>query len=386
MDGRADADYSGDVRVVNLVWSSCSASSGVDDFSLRGMYRSLMGTSRVLAVLAAVLALRCNRPAPSAPSAPHTSEAATYPLPGVSGNVTLDLLAYDRARDRVWIPVGETGSVDVFTIATKTFARVDGFKTMEREAHGRKRMMGPSAAAVGDGFVYVSDRASNEVCAVDDATLKVGACQTLGSAPDVIAYVPSAKEVWVTTPKDSSIAIFDASKPDALAPATTIKTDGSPECFAVDDARGVLYTNLEDKNRTLVIDIKTHAVKASWPLGCKEDGPRGVAVDSARNVVFVACTDSIEILDASHDGTRLGSFDAGAGVDAIEYVARAKRLYVAAGKAARLTVAELGATGTMTIVSTTATTTGARNPVVDARGNVYLVDPQTARLLVYSGQ
>src|ERR1700690_4605854 len=42
-----------------------------------------------------------------------------------------------------------------------------------------------------------------------------------------------------------------------------IKTDGSPECYAVDAAHGVFYTNLEDKNRTLAIDIKTHAALKS---------------------------------------------------------------------------------------------------------------------------
>jgi DNA-binding beta-propeller fold protein YncE len=333
-------------------------------------------------LFASSIVLACHK----TPAPPDAAVVApkSYALPGASGAVTLDLLAYDRPRDQVWIPVGETGSVDVFTIATSSFARVDGFKTMERESHGRKRMMGPSAAAVGEGFVYVSDRASNEVCIVDDKTLARGACVPLSSAPDVIAYVPSAKEVWVTTPKESSLVVFDASKPDALAPKTTIKADGSPECFAIDDGRGVFYTNLEDKNRTLAIDIKTHDVKASWTLGCKEAGPRGVAVDTVRNFLFVACTDGIEVLDAAHDGARLGTFDAGAGVDAIDYFAETKRLYVAAGKAARLTIAEFTAQGAPTIVSTTTTITGARNAVVDARGNAYVVDPQTARLLVYA--
>ncbi len=321
---------------------------------------------------------------PSASVTVAPSEPRTYPLPGTSGAVTLDLLAYDHARDQVWVPVGETGSVDVYTIASHTFARVDGFKTKEREAHGRKRVMGPSAAAVGDGFVYVSNRASNEVCVVDDGSLKVGSCVPLSSAPDVIAYIPSTKEVWVTTPKESAIAVFDAQIPDALRSKLTIKTEGSPECFAVDDARGAFYTNLEDKNRTLTIDIKTHAVKATWLLGCKDDGPRGVAVDSARNLVFVACTDRIEVLDAAHDGARLATLDTGDGVDAIEYATASMRLYVAAAKAARLTIAEFSDHGAPTVVSTTTTVAGARNAVVDAQGNAYVVDPETGRLLVYS--
>ncbi len=317
--------------------------------------------------------------APSSPSAPKS-----YPLPGVSGPVTLDLLAYNRATGQVWIPVGETGSVDVFTITTSTFTRVDGFKTSERQARGRKRMMGPSAAAVGDGRVYVSNRASSEVCVVKDASLEVGRCVTLPSPPDVIGYVSGAHEVWVTTPKDRSIVVLDASQAprEELKTKVVIKTDGSPECYAVDEQRGIFYTNLEDKNRTLAIDIKTHSVKATWTLGCS-DGPRGVAVDITRNFVFVACTDSLQILNGSRDGARLGTFDTGAGVDAIEYFAASKELYVAAGKAARMSVVRFSNEGAPSLVTAVTTAPGARNPVVDSNGVAYLVDPETAHLLAF---
>src|SRR5580698_11334624 len=65
----------------------------------------------------------------------------SFPLPGATGPVTVDYLACDRARSRVWIPVGETGSADVFDVATGTFAVVGGFTTAEREGRGRKRRM-----------------------------------------------------------------------------------------------------------------------------------------------------------------------------------------------------------------------------------------------------
>jgi DNA-binding beta-propeller fold protein YncE len=324
----------------------------------------------------------CNKATTSSKASRPLSDGNAYPLPGVSGAVTLDLLAYDRATGQVWIPVGETGSVDVFTIATSTFSRVSGFKTAEREARGRKRTMGPSAAAVGEGFVYVSDRASNEVCVVSDMTLALGACLQLSSPPDVIAYIAGPKEVWVTTPKDDAIVVLDASKPDALQNKAVIKTDGAPECYAVDATRGLFYTNLEDKNRTLAIDIQTHAVKATWTLDCGEAGPRGIAVDAPRSLVFVACTDGLEVRDAAHDGALLGKLDTGAGVDDIDYLDDAKRLYVAASKAARLSIVQFTDRGVPSLVRIVGTAPGARNAVVDSSGVAYVVDPETARLLV----
>src|ERR1039458_5060406 len=59
-------------------------------------------------------------PAPSAVASPSNSApvaiaelvAKTLPLPGATGPVTLDYIAYDRPHARVWVPVGDTGSAD----------------------------------------------------------------------------------------------------------------------------------------------------------------------------------------------------------------------------------------------------------------------------------
>ena len=165
---------------------------------------------------------------------PSELTARSFPLPGATGPVTVDYLVCDRRRSRVWVPVGDTGSVDVFDVAAGTFTVVGGFSTLERDAHGKKRRMGPSAATVGDGFVYVGNRATSEVCAVDDRTLTVTNCLELQTPTDGVAYVASTREVWVTTPRDHSLTVLDASKPDALKPRSVIRIDGGPEGYAVD--------------------------------------------------------------------------------------------------------------------------------------------------------
>ncbi|MEP7052325.1 MAG: hypothetical protein ABJB12_18305, partial [Pseudomonadota bacterium] len=73
--------------------------------------------------------------------------------------VSLDYLFYEAEKGRVWVPAGGTGSVAVFSGATRTFAQVQGFKTAEREAHGNKRVVGPSSGSVGSGVAYVGNRA-----------------------------------------------------------------------------------------------------------------------------------------------------------------------------------------------------------------------------------
>jgi DNA-binding beta-propeller fold protein YncE len=280
------------------------------------------------------------------------------------------------------VPAGSTGSVDVLDIANNTFSRIDGFKTAERVTEGGKtRTLGPSAAAVGDGFVYVGNRASNEVCPIDVKTLKSFKCLKLATGTDGVAYVAATKEVWVTAPKNQTLTVLDASKPSALALKTTIKTDGAPEGYAVDEAHGLFFTNLEDKGGTVVFDVKTHKVKETWNPNCDATGPRGIAFDPAHNFAIVACTDHVQVLDAARDGALLGKLDAGSGIDNIDCVGG--RVYIAAGKASKLTVASIDEKGQLTVVATGDSSDGARNAVADAKGNAYVADSMGGRLLVF---
>jgi len=367
---------------ISLLFFACGASTTAPPTTPDPAPTVPSATTVTTAASTAPTSVPANKPAPVSSV---TELASRYvPLPGATGPVTVDYIVFEPRLARVWVPVGDTGSADVYDIATNTFTRVDGFKTAEREAHGKKRMAGPSSAAVGQGFVYVGNRATSEVCAVDEKTLKLGACLKLLAAPDGLAYVASVKEVWVTTPKGQSLTILDASNPHTLKPKSVIKMPGQPEGYALDEAGGVFYTNLEDKNQTLAVDLKTHTIKATWSAGCAEDGPRGVAVDSLRKIVFVACTSRVQVLDAGQNGASRCQLDTGTGVDNIEYVEGTRTLYVAAGKAAQLTLARLGDQGKLSVLATGVTAEGARNAVADANGNVYVVDSINARLLVFA--
>ncbi len=320
------------------------------------------------------------------PAAPPPAQLSFRPLalPGATGTAFLDYIVYEGGRSRVWVPVASTGSVDVLDVASGNFTRVDGFKTEEREVKGKKRTFGPSAATVGDGYVYVGNRATSEVCPIDVKTLKAAKCLKLPSATDGVAYAASTKEVWVTTPKDQSLTVLDASKPGTLKVKTAVKVDGAPEGYAVDEVHGLFFTNLEDKGGTVVVDMKTHKAKATWPSGCGADGPRGLAFDATHNFVIVACTDGVRVLDGAHDGAHLGTLETGAGVDNIDYVDGKQLVYVGAAKAAKLTIARVDAKGQLTIVAVGATSDGARNAVADANGNAYVADSASSRLLVFA--
>jgi uncharacterized membrane protein YkoI len=241
--------------------------------------------------------------------------------------------------------------------------------------------MGPSSVAVADQQVWIGNRGDNRLLGFDARTLAASGAIQLDAMPDALAYVPRSRELWLTTPSDKEIKVISVAgkTPKKVA---DIKVDGSPECIAVDDARGVFYTNLEDKDRTLAIDVGSRKVVDGWPSGCGAEGPRGLALDPSRRLLFVACTDGADVLDLAHGGKMVGTLKTGGGVDAIEYDAGRRRLFVASGKDGVLAVAGVAENGTLTLEATVQTSKGARNPVIDARGTVYVEDSERRQLLV----
>ena len=257
---------------------------------------------------------------------------------------------------------------------------VTGFQTLEVTRGTRHVRMGPSSATVGSAVVYVGNRADSNVCAIDAATLKVAGCVKLSpGAPDGIAYVAATKEVWVTM-HGSTLDILDVS--DARAPREkgAIALGASAEGYAVDDKRGIFYTNLEETAETVGIDVRTRKITVRWKPGC--DNARGLALDEARGFLFDACTGRVIAIDANHDGKVVGSIDTGAGLDNIDYSPSKRLLFAAAARAATLTIASVDDSGGLSRVAIVPTANGARSVVAGDAGTAYVADPVNGRILV----
>ena len=339
-------------------------------------------TLRPIALL--VLAAACARRPPALTAAPALPalHGHSVPLPGSPDPVRMDYLAYDPGAHQLWIPAGNTARVDVLDTTTGALAAVEGFVTAERMIHGTARVIGPSSAAVGEGVVYVGNRADSTVCALDAATRARGACLTVESEPDGLAWVPGVRELWVTLPASRALLVLPTDAAGALQRPVRVPLNGMPEGYAVDAARGLFYTNLEDGDRTLVIDVRSHRVLAEWSPGCGAAGPRGLALDAARRRLFVACTDQVVTLDASGSGAVLGRAPTGAGVDSIAFVPSRGLVYAASGATAALRVLRVGAAGELTAVASTPTGRGARAVVVDEQGRGYVADSLHGEILV----
>jgi hypothetical protein len=310
---------------------------------------------------------------------PDTSVQLTtvaVPLPGIRDSTSLDYFAVERASGRVWIPESTTGAVQVLDLATKRMVPVGGF--------GASRP-GLSAVSLGDGWAFVGNRRTPELCTVNVRLLRKSACASLTASSDGVAYVASTKEVWVTSPGDRMLTIVDVHDPAHPRQTAHVAVPGRPEGYAVDDARTLFFTNLEDKNQTVAVDVRTRKVVQTWSAHCGAGGPRGLAYDDRRQFLFVACTDGVRALDVRDGrGALLSSLTVGAGVDNIDYLEASHRLYVAAGKANRLSVAEVSEKGELVPLASAPTAPGARVVVVAGDGSAVVGDPTHGGVLVVS--
>lgn len=306
--------------------------------------------------------------------------ATVITLPG-GPPVGMDYLAFDRRTGRLWVPAGNTGRIDVIDTRSGLLHR-----SIERVATAKRgdRTVGASAATVAGGVVWVGNRADATLCGYDSVSTIRQGCLALPSTPDGLQYVAATGEVWATMPREDSLALVDVKDPAVPRLAATVKLAGGPEGYAVDDGRGVFYTNLEDKDRTLAIDVRSHQVIADWSSGCGEKGPRGIALDAPGRRLFVACTNGLRAFDLAHGNALTGSLDVPEGVDNIDLLPApgSPRLFVASGKAGVLTVVTADAAGKLSVASTAPTAEGCRTVVVDAAGVAYLPDSKNGRLVV----
>src|ERR1700690_4672770 len=87
--------------------------------------------------------------------------AMALTLPG-GPPVGMDYLAYDPGSGLVWVPAGNTGRVDVVDTMTGKLTQLTGFATRPPPRPGRPNL-GPSSVTVGEGEVWIGNRADNSL-------------------------------------------------------------------------------------------------------------------------------------------------------------------------------------------------------------------------------
>jgi len=178
--------------------------------------------------------------------------------------------------------------------------------------------------------------------------------------------------------------VFDVSEPRHLKSKLKIPLDGSAEGYAVDNQRGLFYTNIEEAGKTVAIDVRSHKVIAERKV---HDDLQGLTLDSARGFLFVACGDHVVSLDVAHGGRLIDSLVTGPGLDNIAFSSDQKLLlYAAASVTATLSIIEVGDDGKFHLKALVPTVKGARSVVAGKGETAYLIDPGDGRILKMTHQ
>jgi hypothetical protein len=311
-------------------------------------------------------------------------EAATIAkplaLPDGRGGIGFDDLRYDPGSSLLLIPAGRTGNVDLIDPATGAVTPISGFTKMARydEGHGQS----VTSVDVGEGYLFATDRNALKLAVVDPKTRKIALQVALASAPDYVRYVGPTREVWVTEPGKKRIEIFTLGKATPPVPthAGFIDTPGGPESLAIDPRRGRAYTH-KWKGSTMAIDLKTHAIVATWAAGCGD--PRGIWIDAPRGFLLVGCEDgTAAVLDVDHDGRVLSTVKSGSGVDIIAYDATRAHLYLPGDESATMAIIGVSAKGVLSILGVVPTVKDAHCVTTDEHGRAYVCDPRAGQLLI----
>jgi hypothetical protein len=314
------------------------------------------------------------------PATPPTLTAEPLPLPGGEGGVGLDDLSYSPMLDRVLVPAGRTGKLQLVNPVTRKMEEVGGFQASSPSGTGHGA--GTTSAEEGNGWIFAIDRSALRLNVIDPKKkIMVGGTGLAGS-PDYVRYVEATHEVWVTEPDKDGIEIFSLSAANPPVPAHTafLAIPGGPESLVIDKAGKRAFANLW-KSSTVVIDLATRKVTQTWPNGC--EGSRGLAMDPKRHLLFVGCAEGgADTLDLAKNGAVKDRFRFGAGTDIVAYNAGLQHLYVPASKTGQMAVVKVYDDGRMTQLAAVPTAVGAHCAVADDHRQVWICDPKGGKVLV----
>jgi len=283
----------------------------------------------------------------------------------VGGGTSWDYLSVDSDAHRLYVSHG----TEVVVIDTAKDAVVGNISDTPG-VHG-------IAIAPKLNRVFVSNGRGNNVSVVDAASLKTLQKVDTGTNPDAILYEPTQNEVYAFNGRGNSATVFAADTGNLVA---TIPLNGKPEFAQTDSGIGKIFDNLEDKNAVAVIDAKTHALTATWPIAPGE-GASGMAIDTANKRLFLGCTKIMAMLDYT-SGKIITSVPIPDGVDACSYDPVTKLAFSSCGAPTTGTViiAHEDSPDKLSIVQTLTTMQRAKTMTIDpATHKIYLgtVKPDT---------
>ena len=216
-------------------------------------------------------------------------------------------------------------------------------------------------------LLYASVTQNHEIAVVDTESLKVIKRIKDGEFPDGLAYAPETNKVFISDESGGVETVIDARNNERIA---TIKMGGEvgntqydpvsrriyacvqttsefvainpetdkiearyplkganhPHGFYIDARQGKAYIACEGDAKLLVVDMKTHQIEKTFPVG---NGPDVLAFDRDLGMLYVACESGVvSIFKVSGNGLKKkGDFEVGPNSHSVSVDKKTHQIY-----------------------------------------------------------
>ncbi|MCW8305647.1 YncE family protein [Acidiphilium sp. PA] len=239
-------------------------------------------------------------PAIAAAAPPHFAVTGSIPI---AGPVKWDYLTTQPGTNCLFAAEGDR--VVVVDTATRkpiaTIAPIDG-------AHGIAL-----APRLNRGFATAG--IAGTVTMFNLKTLKPIKTIDVAPGPDAIAYDPATERVFVPNEKTQALIAIDARTGKIIK---RIPFHADPE-FIVTDGRGTAYLNLNSADQIAVVNTRTLTIIRRIDVAPTCHGPTGLAIDRARERLFVSCRNHAVDVVAARSGRILATLPIPAFSDAMRF-------------------------------------------------------------------
>jgi DNA-binding beta-propeller fold protein YncE len=298
-------------------------------------------------------------------------------LPETPPGIGFDDLGYSPTLQRVLVPSGRSGRVNLIDPKSLAVTSISGFSTKRDYTGGHDD--GPTSVEEARGLLYVTDRTTQALISVDPTTRAIISRVKLAAEPDYVRFVPNTRELWVTEPSADQVEIFKLADDGSASSVATIAVDNGPESLVIDSKRGRAYTHRWQKT-TVAIDVSTRALAGEWPNGC--EASRGIALDQERGWLISGCNEgTVTVVDVARDGRMLSKLSRGAGFDVIGYSARLGHVYLAGGACKCLVMLGVTKQAELTFLESSSAPPSTHCVTADDIGTVWVCDPDAGRVI-----
>ena len=253
-------------------------------------------------------------PAPAGEPVAALTFVKAIPLPGVKGRI--DHLAVDAAGKRLVVAALATDSVEVVDLEKgEVVKRLTGAKEPQGVAILKEK-----------GEIVVAYGGDGSVRSFDPSTLEPAGLVDLGDDADNVRVEAATGRIWVGYGSGALAAIEKGKK---VADAAL---QGHPESFQLEERGTRIFVNVPTAGHVAVVDRKTAAVTATWPLNdLKANFP--MALDEGKKRLYVGGRNPARLLVLDTDsGKQVAVLDISKDVDDVWVDAATGRLYLSCGE------------------------------------------------------